>query len=221
MQIKPFNILTSLLLIISIFISPCLSGTIPQRKILNVPFLCQAPSGDWREPYQDACEEASIIMAMHFVKGGRLDKTIGKKEILELVKFQIKHYGGHFDLTAEQSIALMNDYYNFKDARLIDVNGKEDIINEVASGNIVIVPAAGKLLRNKYYTPPGPGYHYLLIKGYDDEKDKFITNDPGTKRGEGLSYKYNVLLNAVHDWTGKKQTIEKGRKIGMVISRTQ
>ena len=31
--------------------------------ILPVPFTSQAPAGDWSQPYQDFCEEASIVKA--------------------------------------------------------------------------------------------------------------------------------------------------------------
>ncbi|MBI4122698.1 MAG: hypothetical protein HY462_01740, partial [Parcubacteria group bacterium] len=36
------------------------------------------------------------------------------------------------------------------------------------------------------------------IRGYTPTQ--FITNDPGTKRGEEFVYPYNTLINAIHDW---------------------
>jgi hypothetical protein len=38
----------------------------------------------------------------------------------------------------------------------------------------------------------------LVIKGYDN--NEFITNEVGTKRGDGFKYKYQQLIDAVHDW---------------------
>src|SRR3989344_4828168 len=34
---------------------------------LKVPFTSQAPTGNWDLPYQEACEEASALMAIRYV----------------------------------------------------------------------------------------------------------------------------------------------------------
>jgi len=60
------------------------------------------------------------------------------------------------------------------------------------------VPLAGRELNNPYFRAPGPIYHMLVIKGYDS--DEFIVNEVGTKRGDSFKYKYDVLINAIHDW---------------------
>ena len=51
------------------------SKSVPTIKIQQVvPFLVQAPFGNWKEPdFQNACEEASMIMAMGWAEG---EKTI-------------------------------------------------------------------------------------------------------------------------------------------------
>ena len=36
---------------------------------LAVPFTSQAPHADWELPYQEACEEAALLMAHHFIQG--------------------------------------------------------------------------------------------------------------------------------------------------------
>jgi len=93
----------------------------------------------------------------------------------------------------------------------------EDIKKELNAGNIVITPMAGRLLGNPYYTSPSPVYHYMLFKGYDDGREEFLTNDPGTKRGKNYRYNYKVAYNAIHDWTGSKQTISRGKKAMIVV----
>lgn len=182
----------------------------------RVPFLCQAPFGDWREPWQDSCEEASIIMAMRFVSGRPISRESGKREILALVKYQVENYGGHYDLTAGQSAKLIKDYYKHEVEIRRDVSIRE-IKGELAKGNLVIAPMAGRELGNPYFTPPGPAYHYLVIKGYDDARGIFITNDPGTRRGANYNYKYRTLFQALHDWTGDKKTIDRGQKTIIVV----
>lgn len=190
---------------------------ISRKVYLPIPFLCQAPYGNWAQPWQDACEEAAIIMAMAYVKGKSLDRESGGREILDLVDFQIKNYGGHYDLNAEEIAKLIRDYYKYDKVKVCYDIRIEDIKKELAEGNAVIVPMAGRLLGNPYYTPPGPAYHNMLFKGYDDQKGEFITNDAGTKRGRSYRYKYQVGYNAIHDWTGDKKTIARGRKAMVVV----
>jgi len=40
----------------------------PIEKEISVPFTSQAPEGNWQEPWQNACEEASIVMIQNFYK---------------------------------------------------------------------------------------------------------------------------------------------------------
>ncbi len=193
------------------------SYPMPQKVDLPVPFLCQAPYGNWSEPWQDACEEAAIIMAMHYLKGSQVDRRSGNQEILSLVEYQEEHYGGHFDLTAAKTSKLVKDYYHYVQADVRHEFTVSDIKEELVKGNVVIAPMAGRLLHNPYYTPPGPAYHYMVFKGYDDSTGVFITNDSGTRRGRDYRYKYQTIFNAIHDWTGSKATINKGRKAIIVF----
>lgn len=193
------------------------SEDLPEKVFLPIPFICQAPYGNWGQPWQDACEEAAIIMAMRYIKGEPLSKTLGNQEILDLVDSQIKKYGGHYDLNAEQIAKLIADYYNFRKIEVRYDIKVEDIKRELASGHAVIAPMAGRLLGNPYYTALGPVYHNILFKGYNDQTGEFITNDAGTKRGNNYRYEYRVAFAAIHDWMGNKNTIRQGKKVMIVI----
>jgi hypothetical protein len=193
------------------------SAALPLKVYSPVPFLCQAPYANWDQPWQDACEEAAIIMAIHYIRGGPVDREAGNREILDLVDFQSRKYGGHFDLTAAQAARLIKDYYEFEKLEIKYDITIDDVKEELARGNLVIAPMAGRLLGNPYYTPPGPAYHYMLFKGYDDRTKEFITNDCGTKRGRSYRYQYSAAYAAIHDWTGSKKTIAQGGKAIIVI----
>ena len=78
------------------------SFALPQKIYLGVPFLCQAPYANWSQPWQDGCEEACIIMAVKYMRGDLVTRELGNQEILDMVDFQIKNYGGHYDLNAGQ-----------------------------------------------------------------------------------------------------------------------
>lgn len=193
------------------------ASALPLKVFLSVPFLCQAPHGNWKQPWQDACEEAAVLMAIHYVRDYPLDKDSGNQELLGMVNYQEKRWGGHHDLTAKQAAKLIKEYYKYDRIKVLYDIRVEDIKKELAAGNVVIAPMAGRLLGNPYYTPPGPAYHYMLFKGYDDEKGEFITNDAGTRRGRDYRYKYGVAYNAIHDWAGSKETIAQGRKAMIVV----
>ena len=72
------------------------------------------------------------------------------------------------------------------------------------------------MLGNPYYKQPGPIYHALVLKGYTKD-GKFITNDPGTKRGADYLYDPQVILNAMHEWNSGD--VEHGRKMAIVVEK--
>ncbi|OGC29424.1 hypothetical protein A2311_05870 [candidate division WOR-1 bacterium RIFOXYB2_FULL_48_7] len=199
----------------------CLAGLLAAPALgknqSRVPFLCQAPYGNWAQPWQDACEEAALLMAAYHTQGKLLTNKAGKAEILKMVAYQRRHFGGHYDLTAQQAVDLANGYFPGQKLLLMQDVKLPQLIAYLDEGNIIVAPMAGKLLHNPFFTPPGPAYHYLVIIGFDPINKEFITNDPGTRRGKGYRYKYSVLYNAIHDWTGDKRTINSGRKNVIVV----
>ena len=56
-------------------------STLPDKYLLKVAFQSQAPYGDWSEPYENACEEASIITVEHYLSNQGLSKEQMKSEI--------------------------------------------------------------------------------------------------------------------------------------------
>ncbi|MCX5750640.1 MAG: C39 family peptidase [Candidatus Saganbacteria bacterium] len=200
-------------------VSACLA--LPVKTYLPVPYLCQAPYGNWGQPWQDGCEEAAIIMALKYATRDPepVTREKAKQEILDLVAYQEKSCGGHYDLTAEQMAKLIKGYYGYGKVTVSYDVTIDSIKQELAQGHVVIAPMAGKLLHNPFYTPPGPAYHAMLFKGYDDRSGGFLTNDPGTRRGFNYRYKYQVAYNAIHDWTGDKSSIASGKKAIIIITR--
>lgn len=184
---------------------------------LDVPFTPQAPYAVWDELHNEACEEAALVMVHYFFKGKELTKEIMEKEIQDLVDWQIKNWGEHKDLTLEEVGKLAKDYYGWQKIKIQDKITIEDIKKEISLGNPVIIPAAGRQLGNPYYRQPGPYYHMLVVRGYT--KNKIITNDPGTKRGENYSYNEEVIYNAIHDWPGEDKDILDGAKKMLVIEK--
>jgi uncharacterized protein YvpB len=189
------------------------SNSIPEKAYLNVPFSPQAPFGNWDQPYQDACEEASIIMVHYFLQGKTLSRDQMNTEILKMVAWQEKNWGGHHDLEATQIVSLAKSFYGYKNIKLKYGFTIDDIKKEIAAGHPVIIPSAGRLLGNPNFRGAGPLYHCLVIKGYT--RDWIITNDPGTRNGFDYVYLYETILKAAHEWNGGNVT--QGRSAMIVI----
>lgn len=183
---------------------------------LRVPFGSQAPLGNWDLPYQEACEEAAVIMVERYFKNLPLDAQTMKGEIDKLVEWQEKTFGYYKDTTAAEMARILREYFKFQDVEVRYGITIEDIKAEVKAGRPVILPAAGRLLPNPYFRQPGPLYHALVVKGFMPD-GKVITNDPGTRRGEDFLYDPKALIDAVHDWDPKD--ILQGAKAMVVVKK--
>ncbi len=185
---------------------------------LNVPFTSQAPFADWNETFKEACEEASLLMADAFYKNKNLTAEAAAEEILKMVEWQNKNFGGHYDLTVEQTAQVAKEYLGYQKIELLVDPTIEQIKKLLDQKLPVIVPAAGRELNNPYFRNPGPVYHMLLIKGYTE--NKFITNDPGTKRGQDYLYDYQTIMEATHDWNGENAIGQGAKRVLVIYPRT-
>lgn len=196
--------------------------TEPEKILLPVPFTPQAPFGNWDDPrQQDGCEEAAALMAYYWAAGKDLSREKALAEIQAISDFEQKEYGGYHDTSVADTIErIFKGYFQYDKADAEYDISKADIVAELEDGNLVIVPTNGQLLGNPFYTPPGPERHNLVLRGYDPEKDEFITNDPGTKRGEKYHYKATIVIDAIVDYpTGNHAPLETKRKAMIVVSK--
>lgn len=172
---------------------------VPTSKNLALPFTSQAPTGNWDALHEDACEEASVYMVTEYFAGVTTLPTATTDGVLqELVAYEEANGYGP-SVTAAELARIVTDYFDGAYAvQVLDnptVDSMKALINE---GYPIIVPAAGRLLGNPFFTGEGPLYHMLVVRGYED--GRFITNDPGTRHGENYTYAEDVFMNAIHDW---------------------
>lgn len=189
------------------------------RTYLAAPFTSQAPFGNWGDPYGEACEEASAVMAVAWARGETLTPFGVDAEILNLVVFENYYFGYNHDTALAETARIITRYYGHAGAVVRYDIALDDIRRSLAGGNIVILPVAGALLANPHYIGPPP-YHMVVVHGYDDTAGEFIVNDPGTRYGKDYRYPYATLWNAIHDWTGADETVANGRK-GMIVVEPQ
>jgi len=195
---------------------------LPTSKKLEVPFIPQAPFQDWSEPWQNACEEAALLTLHYYIQGDKnVYKEKIKQEILDMLDWQMKYFDSHKDLKMEEVAEMAEEYLGYKNVKVVNNIDIENIKAEIAKNNPVLIPAAGRVLNNPNFTPPGPIYHNLVVIGYTE--NKIITNDPGTRNGANFEYTYNNFYDSVHDYIdgAEKNNPEKmleGRKAMIIIN---
>lgn len=189
---------------------------LPPDINLAVPFTPQAPHANWSLPYKEFCEEASVLMAMSYITKQKIPTPeFADAELLKIRDFEVKRFGYYEDTTAEETAAIIREYYKYDRVKVLANPTVENIKQALAGGQLVIMPAAGRLLGNPYFTPPGPLYHMLVIKGYTKD-GRFIVNDPGTRRGADYIYSAETLMNALHDWRSDGN-VTLGRKVVLIV----
>jgi len=183
---------------------------------LAVPWLLQAPKQNWVQPFEDACEEASLLMLDAYYRGRGRGWTAdeGIKDILDVVAFEDETYGYNKDTAAADVANTAKMKFGYKNTVVMDAT-EANIKRMLNEKRPVIVPAYGKALNNPNFRNGGPDYHMLVIKGYNKD-GSWITNDPGTRRGADYVYGKQLLLNAIHDFDPRD--MRAGRKVMIVVT---
>lgn len=196
---------------------------IHNKVLINqVPFTTQAPFGDWADQRQgDGCEEASVLMAIKWARGQSLTKDESLKEIINISNFLLKKYGEYRDTSLQNTVDwIFKDYFKYDKVTLVKDITVNDIIEELAKGNLVITAMNGQMMLNPNYRQPGPPRHMIVIRGYDPLMKELITNDPGTKNGELYRYDATLLYAAIRDYpTGYHEIITSIGKNMIVVSK--
>jgi len=190
---------------------------LPPTKLLPVPFTPQAPTANWDELHNEACEEASALMADAYFSGNHestLSPEYAEAEIAKLTEWEKQNFGYYLSITTEEAAKMMEEVYGLSTI-IVQFPSPDELKRQLADGNLVILPANGQLLGNPNYKQPGPIYHMLVIKGYD--RIGFITNDPGTKRGLNYAYDYDTLKNAAGTWNHAEHAVNLNEKSVIIV----
>jgi hypothetical protein len=194
--------------------------SVPGNLLLPVLFAQQAPFGNWDELHQEACEEASMIIADSYFDDQPLDERIMETKIQAFIAWQQKQ-GYKVDLSAQEMVDTFQSYFKRK-ARIVTEVTVDRIKYELAQNNLVVVPAAGRQLYNPNFKHPGPIYHVVVVVGYDNKG--FIVHDVGTRKGKNYHYSFETFINAIHDWDHQlaeggmtDEEIVQGRKVIVVV----
>ncbi|KKU26130.1 MAG: hypothetical protein UX39_C0012G0007 [Candidatus Magasanikbacteria bacterium GW2011_GWA2_46_17] len=190
-----------LLLILLLLLPP---PALAQPTILSVPFTSEAPDGRWTAPWNNACEEASIVMAEQYYLGkSALSKQKAKSEMFRYVAIENRIFGYNANTDAGEMEKLINEYSTSFNAKVTDNPTIEQIKDELRAGRPVISLHYGYELHNPLipFRRGGTYYHVMVIIGFDEEKKEFIVNDDGNERsGAKYRYSYETTMRSLHDY---------------------
>jgi hypothetical protein len=190
-----------------------LSSGLPDKHLIQTTFVPQSPEKNWDQPWQDACEEASLLTVDYYYRHiTQSDPQAIKNDLQKIFDFETQQSFTH-DVNLGQMALIAQSYLKYT-PKIIDNPTIEDIKTYISQDIPVIVPANGKTLyqENKHFKDGGPYYHNIVILGYDDNTQKFTVHDVGTQFGAYFKYSYSLLMNSIHDFpeTLKKEDINTG-----------
>lgn len=186
-------------------------NNLPTALNLDLPFYSQAPFSDWSYPWQEACEEATVLLVANIYFNHNWSREEFRDEILDLVQWEMDEFGAYEHTTIAQTDKILNEYFGLR--TVVHENPDfDDLKKMLAKGHLVVMTFSGKQLGNPFYTNGGPVYHAMVLKGYK-EGEKLIFHDVGTRRGEDYVYSWDVIKTSMRDWAepitiGAKRVIE-------------
>ncbi len=186
----------------------------------DLPFVSQAPLEKWNEDlFQNACEEASMYMVKLWRDHALIPPSavVAENALMQMVQYE-QQYSIYKSMSLDHVQRLLRDVYHVDRSLSID-NPSVDMMKEYLRAGVFLVPASGAVLANPHFRRPFPAYHMMVLIGYNDTTGEFIVNDPGTKFGKDFRYPYATVMDAMHDWTGSRESILDGAKRVLYVPR--
>ncbi len=179
----------------------------PKKSIvLNVPYVSEAPDGNWTGSWINTCEESSITMVHRFYQGESTTTIAESKEFMTILfKEQKKLYGSDANSNSERTLDLIKKFADFNGEIVTDPT-IDNIKNEIKKGRPVISMHYGTDLQNPNipFMATGSAFHVIVVIGFNDETQQFITHDNGdAKDGINHAYSYDIFMNSLHDYNHK------------------
>lgn len=182
---------------------------LPKEKELNIKFYSQFPLdlATWKkydEPYQNFCEESSLLNWYYYLiwKEPSLkeyDKDLLKLKELEEILFEWWYKHTSLENTLKLLIAFQDDQEIFW--KIVENPSIELIKENINLWNPIIVPLYWKWLSNNLFIWWWPIYHNLLIKWYTEQN--FITNEVWVSNWDWFMYKQSELMKNIHNYDKK------------------
>lgn len=180
------------------------------QKELNIKFYSQFPLDitTWRkynEPYQNFCEEASLLNWYYYLTWKEpdlkeYDKDLIKLKEIEDLLFEWWYKHTNIEDTLKLLIAFQWDNQEIL-WEIIENPTVEDIKYNISIWNPVLVPVYWKWLSNNLFIGWWPVYHNLLIKWYTEQN--FIVNEVWVSKWDWYNYKIEELMKNIANYDEK------------------
>lgn len=183
--------------------TPTVTPTPPVQVQLAVPYVNEAPDGNWSGPWKNGCEEAAVVMVEAFYQNKSSVSIAEAKQMMQqLFDEQDREWGSNANSDAARTVQFIHELDLFK-ARIVEDPTVQQIKEEVAAGRPVITLHRGFELGNSNipFLATGSSYHTLVVVGYDDARKEFMVHDDGDdKAGTNRRYSYAVVMGSLHDY---------------------
>lgn len=185
------------------------TGFLPKEKKLEIAFYSQFPLDistwiKYDEPYQNFCEEASLLNWYYYLIWEKPDLKKYKTDLLKLRKIEDLIFKWWYkDTSIQQTLELLVAFQDeqkvfWKIIKNPTINLIKKSINKWYP---VLIPAYWKGLSNYLFSWGWPIYHNLLIKWYTEKN--FITNEVWVSKWDWFMYKQEELMEAIHNYDPK------------------
>jgi hypothetical protein len=199
-MLKKIFFLFLLSLILPCFANAATSST--EIVKLSVPFIIEIPDGTWTGPWKNACEEASMAMVDQYYQGvSTIGRQASKKIMLPIFAYQDAVWGTNADSNAARTAKIIEAKLDFK-ATIKRNPTLEEIKNELRAGRPVMSFHYAKYLPNPghRFRVNGSYFHVMVLSGFDETTQEFISEDPGAENGLDYRYKYDKLMATLGDY---------------------
>lgn len=169
---------------------------------LTVPFIIEIPDGVWTGPWKNACEEAAMAMVDQYYQGvSKISRQASKNIMWPLFIYQDSVWGSNADSNATRTAKIIEAKLDFK-ATIKRNPTMEEIKNELRAGRPVMSFHYAKYLDNPghRFRINGSYFHVMVLSGFDEATQEFITEDPGAENGLDYRYKYDKLMATLGDF---------------------
>ncbi len=187
----------------NISLSPIINLYIPKQLIIDVPYINEAPDGNFSGNWKDACEEASMIMVEKYYSGIKaVSISEAKNAMQKLFDYQDKIYGSNHNSDAVRTTEIIKNVLSYN-AEIKTNPTIRNIKNQIINKQPVISLHYGFDLKNPNipFAVNGSYYHMMVVVGYDDKTSEFIVHDDGDqKNGANYRYGYDLFMNSLHDY---------------------
>ncbi len=189
---------------------------LPPSVYIYTPYYSQAPENNRKLPWSMLCSEANLVLAAYAVQDKALNKQQFKEEMLAMIPIQEKAFGTYFSIPMHDLKGLYDTMYpTVGNTWILENPSLKDMKSELAKGNLIIAPTAGKLLHNRFFVNGWPTFHTILIVWYDETH--FYINEVGMSNGENFTYTHETVMYAMHDFV--KGDITQWAKRVLVIEK--